>query len=372
MLKDEIETAKRLVTTDTVQITIGEIGNMYVSRELNINPEFQRLFRWTPQKKSNFIESILIGIPIPPAFSYEKDDGTWELIDGLQRISTVLEFMGLLRKPESDALESPSKLVAATYLPALKDVVWTDGNEEADTTPVILDKSLQLFFRRARIDFQVLKHPSDPKTKFDLFQRLNRGGAYANEQEVRSCAMVMANSDFTKKIRDFSAQDDFKNIFRITNDQVLSQDDIQNAVRFIVHTHREYQQGNDVQEFLTTSILDILLKSKPRSIIEPVRWATATLNRLFGSRALIPSEDAPDDIANRFTLRALEAIAVGIARNKTAITSLDNNGDDFLRNRVSTFWSQPEVREMSSRGLRGTTRLQKSIPFGSSWFKPNG
>jgi Protein of unknown function DUF262 len=96
MLKEEIDRAKRSVATDTVQMTIGEVANMYASSELNILPEFQRLFRWTEGRKSNFVESILIGIPIPPAFVYEKEDGTWELIDGLQRISTVLEFMGLL------------------------------------------------------------------------------------------------------------------------------------------------------------------------------------------------------------------------------------------------------------------------------------
>jgi uncharacterized protein with ParB-like and HNH nuclease domain len=100
MLKDEIEKAKRSVNTDTVQMTIGEVANMYTSVELNILPEFQRLFRWSGVRKSNFVESILIGIPIPPAFVYEKEDGNWELIDGLQRISTVLEFMGILKHPD--------------------------------------------------------------------------------------------------------------------------------------------------------------------------------------------------------------------------------------------------------------------------------
>ena len=97
MLKNEIEEAKRTVNTDTVQITLGEVANMYSSQELNIIPEFQRLFRWSTDRKANFVEFILIGIPIPPAFVYEDENGTWELIDGLQRISTVLEFMGLLR-----------------------------------------------------------------------------------------------------------------------------------------------------------------------------------------------------------------------------------------------------------------------------------
>src|SRR5437899_12078669 len=111
MLKDEIEEAKRTISTDSVQITIGEVANMYRSDELNIIPDFQRLFRWSDDRKSNFVESILIGIPIPPAFE--------------------------------------------------------DGEQT-------LDKALQLFFRRHRFDFQILKHPSDPKTKYDLFQRLNR------------------------------------------------------------------------------------------------------------------------------------------------------------------------------------------------------
>jgi hypothetical protein len=56
MLKDEIEEAKRTVSTDTVQITIGEIANMYGSGELDIIPDFQRLFRWNNTRKSNFID----------------------------------------------------------------------------------------------------------------------------------------------------------------------------------------------------------------------------------------------------------------------------------------------------------------------------
>ena len=195
MLKNEIDEAKRSVSTDTVQITIGEVTNMYANAELNILPDFQRLFRWSDDRKSNFVESILIGIPIPPAFVYENENGTWELIDGLQRISTVLEFMGVLKDPDTGKIRR-SKLLGTKYLPSLNGIVWL-AQEEGEET---LDKALQLFFRRHRIDLQILKHPSDPKTKFDLFQRLNRGGAYANEQEVRTCSMVLADVDFTSAL----------------------------------------------------------------------------------------------------------------------------------------------------------------------------
>lgn len=160
MLRDEIEQAKRAVTTDTVAITIGEVANMYNSGELNILPDFQRLFRWSNERNSNFVESILVGIPVPPAFAYEKDNGTWELIDGLQRISTLLEFMGILRDPDNGELKR-SKLTTTKYLPSLENVVWRE--QFPDETP--LDTALQLFFRRSRLDFQILKHPSDPKTR---------------------------------------------------------------------------------------------------------------------------------------------------------------------------------------------------------------
>ena len=164
MLKDQIEVAKRSVNTDTVQITVGEVATMYKDQELDIIPDFQRLFRWSIDKKSSFIESILIGIPIPSVFVYENEDGTWELIDGLQRISTILEFMGVLKDPDTGVAKR-SVLASTKYLKALGGIAWTaEGHDEKP-----LGRPFQLFFRRHRIDFQILKHPSDPSTKYDLF-----------------------------------------------------------------------------------------------------------------------------------------------------------------------------------------------------------
>jgi uncharacterized protein with ParB-like and HNH nuclease domain len=99
MLEDEIRDAQRLVKTDAYTLSIGEVVNMYKDKELIINPDFQRLFRWEIGQKAKLIESLLLGIPIPSIFVFETDDSTWELIDGLQRISTLLEFMGQLKHP---------------------------------------------------------------------------------------------------------------------------------------------------------------------------------------------------------------------------------------------------------------------------------
>jgi Protein of unknown function DUF262 len=68
MLNDEIEKAQRLVRTDAYQMSIGEIVSMYDTREMVIDPEFQRLFRWDNGQQSKLIESILLGIPLPSIF----------------------------------------------------------------------------------------------------------------------------------------------------------------------------------------------------------------------------------------------------------------------------------------------------------------
>src|SRR5882724_8867541 len=104
MLKEEIDKAQRLVKTDAYQLSLGEVVNMYKNKEFIINPDFQRLFRWEIGQKSKLVESILLGIPLPSIFVFERDDSTWELIDGLQRISTLLEFMGELKDPATGQL----------------------------------------------------------------------------------------------------------------------------------------------------------------------------------------------------------------------------------------------------------------------------
>ena len=369
MLRDELEIAKRTIITDSIQISIGEIASMYSQQELDIIPDFQRLFRWSIEKKTAFIESILIGIPVPPVFAYENADGTWELIDGLQRVSTVLEFMGILRDPDDHTKILPaSTLSSSIYLPSLKGVRWSGKKDNKGENAI--EKSLQLFFRRARLDFQVLKYPSDAKTKFDLFRRLNRGGEYANEQEVRTCSMVLGNPDATRRIKEIARSDGFARILNITSEQKSKQKDIEYLVRAIVHSGVNFEPDTDVQEFLDRGILKVIVEDDPNPTIDRVLWAINILDQLYGSDALLPHEQAYKGIAKRFSLRALECILVGIARNKEQISGIENSAS-FVKDKLDSFWLQKEVADLSASGLRGTTRIQRTVPFGEAWFRPN-
>ena len=96
-VEHEVEKTKNSLSTDRLDMSFGEIMSMYEREEIIIDPAFQRLFRWSNEQQTRFIESLVLGIPIPPIFVAETREGKWELVDGLQRISTVLSFFGLLK-----------------------------------------------------------------------------------------------------------------------------------------------------------------------------------------------------------------------------------------------------------------------------------
>ena len=116
-LFEQVEASRKEIRADRMDMSFGEIMNMYDEGELIISPEFQRAFRWGRDKQTKFIESLILGIPIPPIFVAETKGNVWELVDGLQRISTVLSFFGKLNDREKNnlVLEKTSILTAVMY-----------------------------------------------------------------------------------------------------------------------------------------------------------------------------------------------------------------------------------------------------------------
>jgi Protein of unknown function DUF262 len=371
MLTTEIEKAQRLVRTDAYQMSIGEIVNMYDSGEVIIDPEFQRLFRWDIGQKSKLIESLLLGIPLPSIFVFEKEDGNWELIDGLQRISTILEFMGRLRDPDG-GVQRPSILEATKYLPSLHNCVWEASDKILDC-PVNqqsqLDKSQQLAIRRGRLGVEILKRPSDDQTKFDLFQRLNAGGTQANSQELRNCIMLMISSDYFRAIKDAADEVSFRTVTAVTEDQAEKQRHMELAVRFLVHANVPYDGKLDVEEYIDEGIVSLSKAGDQSNAVSQIKDTFSLLDEVAGANALRRFQNGAH--SGKVSLVGLEGIAVGVAKNLEPILALGAEGArEFVKRKMESFWSQPENATFTSLGLRGTVRIQRTVPFGENWFRP--
>jgi hypothetical protein len=370
MLTEEILNAQRQVRTDAYQMSIGEIVGMYDNKEIIIDPEFQRLFRWDIGQKSKLIESLLLGIPLPSIFVFERDDGAWELIDGLQRMSSILEFMGRLRHPD-DGLLAPSVLEATKYLPSLHNVVWESSDlvdlPAIDQRP--LDKTQQLAIRRARLGVEILKRPSDDQTKYDLFQRLNAGGTQANAQELRNCIMLMINRDYFRSVKASADQDVFRNVVSVSDEQAEKQRHMEMAVRFLVHTHVPYDGRLDVEEYIDEGIVTLSQNGDPAGAALLINQTFQLLNEVAGNNALRRFQNGAH--GGKVGLVGLEGIAVGVAKNLHGIRALGPVASrSFVRERMESFWVQPETATFTSLGLRGTVRIQRTVPFGEAWFRP--
>ena len=167
------------VRSEALDLSFGEIVNLHESQELVIQPEYQRLFRWSTEQRSRLIESILLELPIPQIFVIENANGVLELIDGLQRISSVIQFIN----PSIIKLE-PLRLDGCDLIEDLNGKVFED-----------LPLNLRLRIKRASVRTIVIKRQSKSFLRYEMFKRLNTGGSILAPQEIRNCSARMLGEE---------------------------------------------------------------------------------------------------------------------------------------------------------------------------------
>ncbi len=368
-LDTEIRDARQTIVSDGYDMSVGEVLNLYRDGEIKIDPSFQRLFRWDATRKTRFIESLLLGIPIPPIFVYQDKNGVWELIDGLQRLSTILEFAGQLRKPGDDSkIEEPTTLEGTRLLPSLRDKRWertTPRDQESDG----IGKNQQLQIKRARIRVEILKHESDSKAKFELFQRLNTGGAELSPQEVRNCVAVMLNKDFDKWLRDLAKKPDFVKTIDQTEYALEKQSATELVLRFVAFRAVPYDGLLDVHEYLDEALINLAQDTsfdweKEATIFNET---FALLNAAQGDRAFKRWDGT--SFGGKFLMSVFEVVGTGVAVHLEAIRKLPDPSS-FIVERSKQLWSEPIFDKNSGAGVRGTQRLSKLLPFASIFLKP--
>jgi hypothetical protein len=225
LLKNQIEEQRNLLSTDRLDLSFGEIMSMYQSGDIIIKPAFQRYFRWDIEQRTRFIESILLGIPVPPIFVAADNKGVWELVDGLQRISTILSFFGIL-KSEDEGVKNKSKnnwkLMAGDRIEALAGFTY-------ETMPELLKRSL----KRAYCRVEILNWNGNYDMRFELFNRLNTGGSPLTAQEIRNCIYRDISSEFNDFLKRIADNPDFRALINLDDKQIEQLYHEELALRFI-------------------------------------------------------------------------------------------------------------------------------------------
>lgn len=191
-LRVEVELEQNYVASDahpwdpekiritTKHFSLREVVDQINDNDIDLSPDFQRDYVWGVQQKIRLIESILLGIPLPAFYFNQEITGSYQIVDGVQRLSTISSFM------------NNEYQLSANHLEYLKNL---HGKKFLDLEPLELRR-----FRSTQIVVHVIEPSTPDGIKYDIFSRVNTLGSPLKPQEIRHAMSSPQAREFLKKL----------------------------------------------------------------------------------------------------------------------------------------------------------------------------
>ena len=360
-LQDQIALRAKEIRTDGYGMSIGEVLSLYKENDIDIHPEFQRIFRWKDSQKSKLIESILLGIPIPPIFVSQRGDGVWDVIDGVQRLSTVLEFMGEY-VDEAGERRVQTELARGEYLTELEGYHFSD---DPNDTGKIFDEVLRRDFKRAKLEFRIITKESDGNAKYDLFQRLN-SGSVLSPQEARNCLLVMINRERFLALALLGGSTPFADTVSLSERQEEQAYRDELVMRFFCNVDYDGPERELPQEF--GEYLTSWMRSAADS--DANKFDESVFNRTFHLLNAATGDDSfrrcdGNRHSGPFSISSFEFITSGVAAH---LDKWEKLGADKLRKKIQASWSFADFQNNSGTGFSSRRRMPRLINSSRLFF----
>lgn len=368
-LDEELGKYRSEIRTDRWSASVGELFSLYTQEKLEINPVFQRFFRWDDEQKSLLVESILLGFPIPPLFFAQNEDGVLEVVDGVQRLSTLLQLSGKLRG-ESGELKEPLLLTSGQYLKSLEGRAWDEHCADQIDGRFALNGVLTAGQRSdiefARLDAEIIQRSSVEQSKYDVFRRLNSYGEPLSPQETRAALIASESGDCLKWLGELARDPDTAEILALSDRQLDRQYDIELILRFFFLVETEELIQSSLASF--SKILDDYGVGIARDFggdrtdrlgecfVETIELIQDTVGaKLF--RRYYREEDA---FRGPFLNTSFEALgtSVGYSIFRELPVRLD------LEAAAKEFWGHEELQSRFATGRNTGWRLSTYVPIG--------
>ncbi|EGQ8946787.1 hypothetical protein ATY37_14105 [Vibrio cidicii] len=269
----------------TSEYTVEILAQKVANKEFGV-PDYQREFTWEPERRCRFIESLLMGLPIPFVFLWMNDQtGQLEIVDGSQRLRTIEEYIN--NRLQLEGLERLNLLNGTKF--------------EELTIP------RQRKIKNQSIRAIVLSDKTDLESRVDLFERINTGSKVANPAEVRRGAL---RGPFMEFIINIANNEQFTRLATVTKSQKSTREREELALRFFAYTDGLDAYKDKVKEFLFnyTRTMNTKFEEQPELAITYQERLTSVLNFVeksfeLGFRKTAGAKTTP---RSRF-----EAIAIG-------------------------------------------------------------
>lgn len=330
---DDIDVVTRSMTVDLLL-------SRTESDMIDLQPDFQRRWGvWDARRQSRLIESLLLRIPLPVLYAAEDEDERWEIVDGIQRLSTIARFI----KPQIVG-EKPLILTGLEYLHDYEGKDF-DG----------LSSRLKMRLRETELIIHLIRKGTPPEVKFNIFARINTGGMALSAQELRHAITPGKARDLLEAWASLPA------FIRATDGSVqpIRMDDRELVLRFAAFylLGLESYKQPDMDGFLITAMKtinatdDIDLQVMQFEFIS----AMATAYKIFGRDAFRKRFDRE---AGRLPINkaVFEALSVNLARlTHVQLATLEQRGESLR----DGFMALCHDRSFESAISQGTGDIRK-------------
>ncbi|MCW3789516.1 DUF262 domain-containing protein [Plebeiibacterium sediminum] len=364
-LESEISSERERLSSDRMDISFGELINLYKNKELVIRPEYQRLFRWNVKQKTALIESILLGIPIPPIFVAEDSEGIWELVDGLQRVSSFISFFGEL---EDDLTKLPNEETDEEIVDEEDIRILNKWNLEAgglipsleglniDTIP----NKYRINLKRAVCRVEILRGESNIAMKYELFKRLNSGGSKLTPQEIRNAIYRGINPIVNELLLELSRD---PNYIRLTSLSIQKKHELydQELVLRFVALLNNHEKINDNME----NYLNHFMENAVRSDSFDKNYYLEIFQEVMQLISEIGDEKTFRNQNNLFVPALYEGIAIGIAQN----IGKYRGQQQLLLQKITEIKQDADYRKFSGTASNSKSRVRNRLKRAQEIFE---
>lgn len=348
------------VRSRSLDLSFNELLDMHKNGELIINPEYQRLFRWSEGNQSRFIESLILEMPIPPIYVIEVSEGTYELIDGLQRISSYLHFRG-----EHPDRKNPDGTCSKLMLTDC-DIVKELNGHTFDSLPAVL----QIRLRRNFVRVEVIRKESDKLLRYYVFKRLKTGGKLLSEQEIRNCMIRLIDNTFNDFIINLAENSDFKTcISNFSEEKKEQKGDQELILRFFAFKNDRERYTHNISDFMTDYMEKVSDPTQKESSFDYLteklifEKTFKILNHTLGDLAF-SGTNAQGNLVPLLLSYHYEAFTLGLQAHLDKIDPQNKKVIAKLKEALLSIKKDPEFRRMTTGGGKNIPRrLQERITF---------
>lgn len=239
--EDNVEYPDLQIKIERDQYSIFELKRKYDKGKILMDPSFQRNFVWKPKQKSELIESVIMGIPLPLIYLAEDKRGDLVVVDGRQRLTTFIDFL--------------SNKFRINHLKILKKLNGKNFKDLEDEFP-----EYAFAVEDYQLIIEVIKYPTPDRVRFDVFDRVNRGGTILNKQEMRNALYQGKSTELLAKI---TKSDAFQNATGncVSNERMKDSYIVLRAIAFLLLFDEKLVDSNGNKVTYKSDMEDLLGKT---------------------------------------------------------------------------------------------------------------